>query len=116
MSDASGFWRSLTREDIERIVEQVLEELAPEAPRAEKWRQWRRALEERLHRLEEMQRRGEPLPESTTDLEELRRYVAILREEEIIAQFVEDQIRFVLAKAMIRDQTAGEAEELRGEE
>ncbi|MCS7225264.1 MAG: hypothetical protein NZ959_12055 [Armatimonadetes bacterium] len=91
----------VTRQDIERIVEQILEEITPDQPRAEQWSLWRQALEERLETFEEMVKRGEPLPETAPDLDELRRYVAALREEEIISQFFEDQIRFVLIKAMV---------------
>lgn len=91
---------------IERLIEQVLEG----HPRAYQWRQWREALEERLEKLLEMKRKGstDEYPDLDERIEELKRYIAVLREEEIMTEFVEQQVRMVVGKAKL-EQMMGEA-------
>lgn len=85
-------------EEVERVIEQFLEG----KPRASTLREWRKALEERLRRLE--QDPSTP-PEQ---LQEVREQVRILHEEELITQFVEDSIRFTLSADAVYQQTAEE--------
>lgn len=85
-------------DEVERVIEQFLDG----KPRASDLRAWRMALEEKLRRLE--QDPSTP-PEQ---LQEVREQVRILREEELITQFVEDSVRFTLSADAIYQQTAEE--------
>ncbi|MGQ9462703.1 MAG: hypothetical protein ACUVTP_08085 [Candidatus Fervidibacter sp.] len=90
---------------IERLIEQVLEG----HPRAYQWRQWREALEERLEKLLELKRKGfTEYPDLDERIEELKSYIAVLREEETVTEFVEQQVRMVIGKAKF-EQIVGEA-------
>ncbi len=96
----------------EELLERLLEEVLEGQPRAEQWRQWRKALEERLNRLLELKAKGiDELPDLDERIEELRRYIAVLREEEIITEFVEQQVRMVLGKAYLRQALDGDLAE-----
>ncbi len=95
--------------DDETLIERLIEEVMEGHPRAEQWRQWREALEERLEKLLEMKAKGiAEYPDLDQRIEELRRYIAVLREEEIITEFVEQQVRMVVGKAKL-EQMLGEA-------
>ncbi len=93
---------SLEGLDDEALIERLIEEVLEGHPRAEQWRQWREALEERLQKLLALKEKGiceyEDLEER---IEELKRYIAVLREEEIITEFVEQQVRMVVGKAKL---------------
>jgi len=98
---------ALNLED-EALIEQLIEQVLEEHPRAEQWRQWREALEERLEKLLELKAKGiVEYPNLDERIEELKRYIAVLREEEIITEFVEQQVRMVVGKAKL-ERMAGE--------
>jgi len=88
--------------DDEALIEQLIEQVLEGHPRAEQWRQWREALEERLEKLLELRAKGiVEYPNLDERIEELKRYIAVLREEEIITEFVEQQVRMVVGKARL---------------
>jgi len=88
--------------DDEALIEQLIEQVLEGHPRAEQWRQWREALEERLEKLLELKAKGiVEYPNLDERIEELKRYIAVLREEEIITEFVEQQVRMVVGKAKL---------------
>ncbi|MFZ8851522.1 hypothetical protein [Fervidibacter sp.] len=92
----------------EALIEQLIEQVLEGHPRAEQWRQWREALEERLEKLLELKAKGiVEYPNLDERIEELKRYIAVLREEEIITEFVEQQVRMVVGKAKL-ERMAGE--------
>ena len=89
--------------DDDALVEQLIEQVLEGHPRAEQWRQWREALEERLEKLLELKAKGIiEYPDLDQRIEELKRYIAVLREEEIITEFVEQQVRMVVGKAKLK--------------
>jgi len=93
----------------EALIEQLIEQVLEGHPRAEQWRQWREALEERLEKLLELRAKGiVEYPNLDERIEELKRYIAVLREEEIITEFVEQQVRMVVGKARL-EQMLGES-------
>jgi len=88
--------------DDEALIEQLIEQVLEGHPRAEQWRQWREALEERLEKLLELKAKGiVEFPNLDELIEELKRYIAVLREEEIVTEFVEQQVRMVIGKAKL---------------
>lgn len=93
---------SLTPEELEAKIERLIEEVLGGEPRAEQWREWRMALEERLEHIRKMLSRGvvefENIDEVIRDIEEK---IRILREEEIITEFVEQQVRAIIGKVML---------------
>jgi hypothetical protein len=92
--------------DDEALIEQLIEQVLEGHPRAEQWRQWREALEERLEKLLELKAKGiVEYPNLDERIEELKRYIAVLREEEIITEFVEQQVRMVVGKAKLERMT-----------
>ena len=94
--------------DDEALIDQLIEQVLEGHPRAEQWRQWREALEERLEKLLELKAKGiVEYPNLDERIEELKRYIAVLREEEIITEFVEQQVRMVVGKAKL-ERMAGE--------
>jgi hypothetical protein len=94
--------------DDEALIEQLIEQVLEGHPRAEQWRQWREALEERLEKLLELKAKGiVEYPNLDERIEELKRYIAVLHEEEIITEFVEQQVRMVIGKAKL-ERMAGE--------
>ncbi|MCX7643546.1 MAG: hypothetical protein N2116_07065 [Armatimonadetes bacterium] len=94
--------------DNEALIEQLIEQVLEGHPRAEQWRQWREALEERLQKLLELKAKGiADFPDINQRIEELKQYIAVLREEEIITEFVEQQVRMVVGKAKL-EQMMGE--------
>jgi uncharacterized protein YhaN len=94
--------------DDEALIKQLIEQVLEGHPRAEQWRQWREALEERLEKLLELKAKGIiEYPNLDERIEELKRYIAVLREEEIITEFVEQQVRMVVGKAKL-ERMAGE--------
>ena len=106
------FSPSLIDPNDEALFERLLEEVLEGHPRAEQWRQWREALEERLNKLLELKAKGiNEFPDLDERIEELRRYIAVLREEEIITEFVEQQVRMVLGKARLRQALDGDLAE-----
>ncbi len=95
----------------EELVERLLAEVLGDHPRAEQWRLWREALEERLGKLLKEKERAETEDAWDERIEELRRYIAALREEEIITEFVEQQVRMVVGKARLEQQLGERLEE-----
>ncbi len=80
----------------------ILEEFLGDTPRATEWRALRDALRERLKAMV-VSRDAEADPAARAALETqvaaLRRQVAALETEEVVAQFVEDSIKASLARA-----------------
>jgi hypothetical protein len=108
-----AFSPSLIDLNDEALLERLLDEVLEGQPRAEQWRQWREALEERLNKLLELKAKGiNEFPDLDERIEELRRYIAVLREEEILTEFVEQQVRMVLGKARLKQQLGDEWEGL----
>ena len=80
----------------------ILEEFLGDTPRAAEWRELREALRERLRAmLRSRETETEPLALLTleTQIAALRKQVAALETEEVVAQFVEDSIKASLARA-----------------
>lgn len=99
--------------DDEVLIEQLIEQVLEGHPRAEQWRQWREALEERLEKLLELKAKGIiEYPDIDQRIEELKRYIAVLREEEIITEFVEQQVRMVIGKAKLKQIVGEELDEV----
>ncbi len=99
--------------DDEALIEQLIEQVLEGHPRAEQWRQWREALEERLEKLLELKAKGiVEYPDIDQLIEELKRYIAVLREEEIITEFVEQQVRMVIGKAKLKQMVGEELDEV----
>lgn len=95
--------------DDNELIEQLIGQVLEGHPRAHQWRQWREALEERLEKLLELKRKGfAEYPDLDERIEELKRYIAVLREEELVTEFVEQQVRMVVGKAKL-EQMMGEA-------
>ena len=80
----------------------ILEEFLGDAPRATEWRELREALRGRLRAMLRS-RETETDPAASAPLEAqiaaLRKQVAALETEEVVAQFVEDSIKASLARA-----------------
>lgn len=99
--------------DDEALIEQLIEQVLEGHPRAEQWRRWREALEERLEKLLELKEKGiVEFPDLDQRIEELKRYIAVLREEEIITEFVEQQVRMVVGKAKLEREMGESLDEL----
>jgi polyhydroxyalkanoate synthesis regulator phasin len=79
--------------------DEAVRDFLGDRPEAEQLRAWRVTLEQRLRSLEQdLEKSGTaPLPALKTKIEQLKRQVAALREEEAITQFVEDSVRVTLA-------------------
>ncbi len=109
------FQSTITALDLndEVLIEQLIEQVLEGHPRAEQWRQWREALEERLEKLLELKAKGIiEYPDIDQRIEELKRYIAVLREEEIITEFVEQQVRMVIGKAKLKQMVGEELDEV----
>ncbi len=109
------FQSTITALDLndEVLIEQLIEQVLEGHPRAEQWRQWREALEERLEKLLELKAKGIiEYPDFDQRIEELKRYIAVLREEEIITEFVEQQVRMVIGKAKLKQIVGEELDEV----
>lgn len=109
------FQSTITALDLndEVLIEQLIEQVLEGHPRAEQWRQWREALEERLEKLLELKAKGIiEYPDIDQRIEELKRYIAVLREEEIITEFVEQQVRMVIGKAKLKQIVGEELDEV----
>ncbi len=91
----------------------ILEEFLGDTPRATEWRELRVALRERLRAmLHSRETETEPLALLTleTQIAALRKQVAVLETEEVVAQFVEDSIKASLARAPMYGSLEGEDE------
>lgn len=98
----------LSELDEEELVERLIEEVLEGHPRAEQWRQWREALEERLQKLLAMRKKGiAEFPDLDERIDQLKEFIVVLREEEILTEFVEQQVRMVIGKAKLK-QASGE--------
>lgn len=89
--------------------EQAIEQFLGEQPRAEEWARLRRTLEERLQRVTRDRETAPPEQHALLDarLKALRAQIAVLEQEELITQFVEDSVRVTLAMGSVLD---GDAE------
>ena len=80
----------------------ILEEFLGNTPRATEWRELREALRERLRamlRSRDTETEPPALLALETQIAALRKQVAVLETEEVVAQFVEDSIKASLARA-----------------
>jgi hypothetical protein len=93
----------LSPEELKAKINELIEYVLEGEPRAEQWREWRLALEERLRHILDMRSRGivefENLDELIKDLEEK---IKVLREQEIITEFVEQQVHAIIGKVMLQ--------------
>ncbi|MCS7253303.1 MAG: hypothetical protein RMK18_00725 [Armatimonadota bacterium] len=101
----------LTPEELEARIEMLIDEALGGEPRSEQWREWREALEERLRHLRQMRSKGivefENMDELIRDIEEK---IKVLREEEIITEFVEQQVRALIGKLRLQKEIGEELE------
>ena len=91
----------------------VLEEFLGDTPRAAEWRGLRDALRERLRALvrsRDLETDPAALAALETQIASLRKQVAALETEEVVAQFVEDSIKASLARAPAYGSLEGEEE------
>ena len=89
----------------------ILDEFLGDTPRATEWRALREALRERLRALlQSRDRDTDPavLTALETQIASLRKQVAALETEEVVAQFVEDSIKASLARAPAYGSLEGE--------
>ena len=89
----------------------VLEEFLGDTPRATEWRALREALRERLRamlRLRDTELDAGARAALETQIAALRKQVAALETEEVVAQFVEDSIKASLARAPAYSEREGE--------
>jgi hypothetical protein len=89
----------------------ILEEFLGDAPRATEWRALREALRERLRamlRSRDLETDPAALTTLETQIGSLRKQVAALGTEEVVAQFVEDSIKASLARAPAYGSLEGE--------
>jgi uncharacterized protein involved in exopolysaccharide biosynthesis len=89
----------------------ILEEFLGDTPRATEWRALREALRERLHamlRSRDLETDPAALTALETQIGSLRKQVAALETEEVVAQFVEDSIKASLARAPAYGSLEGE--------
>jgi len=80
----------------------ILEEFLGDTPRAAEWRELRQALRNRLKamiRSREAEIEPAALLTLETQIASLRKQVAVLETEEVVAEFVEDSIKASLARA-----------------
>ena len=91
----------------------ILEEFLGDTPRATEWRELRGALRERLRAmLRSRDTETEPLALAALEAQiaALRKQVAVLETEEVVAQFVEDSVKASLARAPAYGSLEGEDE------
>ena len=89
----------------------ILEEFLGDTPRATEWRALRDALRERLRALVRSRDTETDLAAFAaleTQIAALRKQVAALETEEVVAQFVEDSIKASLARAPAYGSLEGE--------
>lgn len=84
--------------DKDELKDELLNEFLGDTTRASEWRALRDALRERLSALMQ-QRTAESVPALEAQIAALRKQVAALETEEVVAQFVEDSIKVSLARA-----------------
>lgn len=86
--------------------EQAIHQFLGEHPRAEEWARLRRTLEQRLQRLARERETAPPAQHPALDarLKALRGQIAVLEQEELITQFVEDSVRVTLAMGSVVDE------------
>jgi hypothetical protein len=81
---------------------QAIREFLGDRPEAEQLREWRQTLEHRLASLQAERRRAGEVPAALAkQIEQLKRQIGVLREEEAITGFVEDSVRVTLAMGSI---------------
>jgi len=85
--------------------DETIRQFLGDRPGADQLREWRETLEQRLARLAEDRKKA---PEGAaasldTKLEQLKRQIEALREEEAVTRFVEDSVRVTLAMGAATD-------------
>ena len=84
--------------------DETIRQFLGDRPGADQLREWRETLEQRLARLTEDRKKAPAAAASLdTKLEQLKRQIEALREEEAITRFVEDSVRVTLAMGAAAD-------------
>ena len=102
LGDLHEAWVNLSMAQIDTNQNDILEEFLGDTPRATEWRELRGALRERLKamvRSRDTEADPAALSALETQIAALRKQVAVLETEEVVAQFVEDSIKASLARA-----------------
>jgi hypothetical protein len=86
--------------------EEAVRQFLGERPGAGELAEWRETLETRLRHLEAERERagGGAAAALNAKIQQLRRQIEALREEEAITQFVEDSVRVTLAMGTVADE------------
>jgi len=94
-------------------LEAAIKEFLGSHPRASEWKEWRKALAQRLEALKE-EKSSLPPGTDTSELDaqiaEIETYLAVLAEEAAITEFVENSIR-AAAAVPVEDEEVDEGEE-----
>jgi len=79
--------------------DETIRQFLGERPGADQLREWRETLEHRLARLQEDRKKSPAGAAASLEskLEQLKRQIEALREEEAVTRFVEDSVRVTLA-------------------
>ncbi len=93
--------------------DEVFDEVFEDELRAEDVQALREALERRIAQLGKLRAEGQLVDADWTDAQRLAEQLAVLREEELIAEFVEDGLRATLQRAEMMKEL-GEGDEAPG--
>jgi hypothetical protein len=84
--------------------QEAIRDFLGERPDSGQLRDWREALQERLAGLrQERDQRGDPSGRLGNKIEQLKRQIAALRDEEAVTEFVEDSVRVTLAMGQVAE-------------
>lgn len=84
--------------------DEAIKDFLGERPDSRQLNDWRVTLEERLTALQaEQERAGGANPRLRAKIEQLKKQISALREEEAVTEFVEDSVRVTLAMGQVAD-------------